>query len=70
MERPFIIPGGRIGLSYVVAAPIIMSVVAMIGSDRYGRIWGPVALAVGPLVYLLLLRDRTASPQLPHRASD
>ena len=66
MERPFIIPGGRIGLSYVVAAPIIMSVVAMIGSDRYGRIWGPVALAVGPLVYLLLLRDRTASPQLPH----
>jgi amino acid transporter len=70
MERPFIIPGGRVGLSYVVAAPVIMSVIAMVGSDRYGRIWGPVALAVGPLVYLLLVRHRTTGSQLPQGTPD
>ncbi len=54
MNRPFVIPWRRKGLYYAVAAPIVMSAVALLGSDRYGLIWGPVALAVGPLVYLLL----------------
>ncbi len=31
-----------------------MSAVALLGSDRYGLIWGPVALAAGPLVYFAL----------------
>jgi hypothetical protein len=42
-----------------VGAVIVMSVVALLGSDRYGLLWGPVALAVGPLVYLVL-RHSTA----------
>jgi amino acid transporter len=54
LARPFRIPGGRTGLFYVVAAPLAMSVVAMLGSDRFSLLWGPLALALGPLAYLLL----------------
>jgi amino acid transporter len=56
MPRPFVIPGGRGGLMYSVVAVIAMSIVALLGSDRYGLIWGPVALAVGPVVYFALQR--------------
>ncbi len=51
MPRPFVIPGGRAGLIYSVVAVVIMSAVALVGSDPYGLLWGPVALAVGPVVY-------------------
>jgi amino acid transporter len=54
MPRPFVIPGGRAGLIYSVAAVLIMSAVALLGSDRYGLLWGPAALAVGPVVYFAL----------------
>jgi amino acid transporter len=54
LKRPFRIPGGKWGLAYAVAAPIIMSVVAMLGSDRYGAIGGAIALALGPLIYSVL----------------
>jgi amino acid transporter len=56
MPRPFVIPGGRKGLICCVVAVIVMSAVALLGSDRYGLIWGPVALAVGPVVYFALRR--------------
>jgi hypothetical protein len=39
-----------------VVAVLIMSAVALLGSDRYGLTWGPVALAVGPVVYWFLRR--------------
>jgi amino acid transporter len=61
MPRPFVIPGGRAGLMYSVVAVIIMSAVALLGSDRYGLIWGPVALAVGPVVYFGLRRGGARS---------
>jgi amino acid transporter len=51
MPRPFVIPGGRFGLMAAVGAVIIMSAVALLGSDRYGLRWGPVALAAGPLAF-------------------
>jgi amino acid transporter len=54
MPRPFVIPGGRAGLMYSVIAVVIMSTVALLGSDRYGLIWGPVALALGPALYFAL----------------
>jgi amino acid transporter len=67
MARPFVIPGGKSGLRYAVIAVIIMSVVALVGSDRFGLIWGPVALAVGPAVYWALQRvHKPAEP--PHTA--
>jgi len=41
-----------------VAAPIVMAMVALLGSDRFGFIGGAIAIVVGPLVYLLDLRCR------------
>ena len=66
MPRPFVIPGGRAGLIYSVAAVLIMSAVALVGSDPYGLLWGPVALAVGPVVYFGL---RASTHHLSPRAS-
>jgi len=56
MPRPFRIPWGRKGLVYVVGAPLVMSGVAMLGSDRFALRWGPVALLLGPLAYLFVRR--------------
>jgi amino acid transporter len=58
LARPFRIPWGRTGLGYVVIAPLVMSVVAMLGSDRFSLRWGPTALALGPLAYLAFGRLR------------
>jgi amino acid transporter len=54
MPRAFVIPGGRMGLLYVVGAPVVMALLALLGSDRFGMIGGAVALLLGPAVYLLL----------------
>ena len=51
LPRSFVIPGGWAGLIAAVIAVILMSAVALLGSDRYGLRWGPVALAAGPLIY-------------------
>lgn len=59
LRRTFVIPGGKLGLICAVGAVVVMSAVALLGSDRYGLRWGAVALALGPLFYLLL-RPRTA----------
>jgi len=62
MKRAFVIPGGKAGLIYSVVAVVIMSALALVGSDPYGLIWGPVALAAGPVVYWAL-RSWTARRQ-------
>jgi amino acid transporter len=54
MARAFLIPGGRLGLIYVVGAPLVMSLVALLGSDRYAAIGGAIALVVGPVVYRIV----------------
>jgi len=59
LKRSFKIPGGRAGLIYVVGAPVIMALVALLGSDRFGIIGGVIALAVGPVVFLGLKLRRT-----------
>ena len=63
MSRPFLIPGGQAGLMYVVAAPVIMAFVALLGSARFAAIGGGIAIASGPVVYLVL-RRREAPAQL------
>jgi amino acid transporter len=60
MKRPFRIPWGRTGLVYVVAAPLLMSVVAVVGSDPFALRWGPVAILLGPAAYLVF-RRRTST---------
>jgi hypothetical protein len=44
------------GLLYVVGAPVVMAMVALLGSDRFGMIGGAIAIIVGPVVYLVLRR--------------
>jgi amino acid transporter len=56
LKRSFTIPGGRAGLFYVVGAPVLMALVALVGGDKFATIGGAMAIAVGPLVYLLVLR--------------
>jgi len=58
LARSFRVPWGRKGLIYAVGAPLLMSGVALLGSDRFGLMWGPVALLAGPLAYALLKRRR------------
>jgi amino acid transporter len=56
IERPFRIPWGGTGLAYVVIAPLVMSVVAMLGSDGFSLKWGPTALALGLIAYFFFGR--------------
>jgi amino acid transporter len=58
LPRSFVIPGGWVGLIAAVLAVILMSAVALLGSDRYGLRWGPVALVAGPLVYWVLKKSQ------------
>src|SRR5437588_9472412 len=53
LPRPFRIPWGRAGLIYLVAAPLAMSVVALVASDPFARKWGPVPVLVGPVMYFV-----------------
>jgi len=56
MPRAFRIPGGNAGLAYAVVAPIVMSAVALLASDRFGLIWGPVMLLLGVAAYWIFRR--------------
>ena len=46
------------GLIYVVAAPVTMALVALLGSDRFGLIGGAIAMVLGPTVYLIIALTR------------
>lgn len=61
MKRTFMVPGGNAGLLYVVAAPVLMAMVALLGSDRFGMIGGAIAMILGPAVYALLKLRKRAS---------
>ena len=54
MPRAFVIPGERIGLLYVVAAPVVMALVALLGSDRFALIGGAIAIVLGPVAYRIV----------------
>ena len=58
MPRAFLIPGGRAGLIYVVGAPVVMALVALLGSDRFALIGGAVAMVLGPAVYGIVALKR------------
>jgi amino acid transporter len=54
MRRTFRVPGGNFGLLYVVVAPVIMAVVALLGGDRFSIIGGVIAMLLGPAVYRMV----------------
>ena len=54
LPRSYVIPGGKGGLFYVVVAPTVMALVALLGSDRFGLIGGVIGLALGPIVYVFV----------------
>ncbi len=63
LPRGFLIPGGNLGLLYVIAMPIAMTYVVLRYSDPVALRWGPWALGAGPVVYLVLkwLSKRSAN---------
>jgi amino acid transporter len=67
MKRPFRIPWGNTGLAYVVIAPILMSGVALIGSDKFALKWGPVPVALGIAAYFVFLKLKAAAQPVRSR---
>jgi amino acid transporter len=58
LPRRFLVPGGRFGMATVIVLPILLFAWALINSDPQARVWGPLSLALGPLAYFLLFRDK------------
>jgi hypothetical protein len=54
LPRSFVVPGGRVGLVYVVAAPVLMAIVCLLGGDWFATIGGAIAMGLGPVVYLFV----------------
>jgi hypothetical protein len=51
-------------LLYVVVAPLVMSVIALAGSDPFARKWGPIPVVLGPVVYLGMKRMKIGSKEV------
>ena len=54
LPRAFVVPGRRLGMLYVVGAPVAMALVALLGSNRPSAIGGAIAIALGPAVYFVV----------------
>jgi amino acid transporter len=53
MKRPFVIPGGNVGLIYVVVAPILMGILALVCSDPFALKWGPLPVLFAVVAYFV-----------------
>jgi len=62
LPRSFVVPGGRVGLFYVVAAPVLMAIVALLGGNWFATIGGAIAMALGPIVYWITMIARQRRP--------
>jgi len=54
LPRAFRIPGGNLGLIYVIAFPLAMTCVALWNSPKIAKLLGPCLLAAGPVVYFVV----------------
>jgi amino acid transporter len=54
LPRALRIPGGNLGLAYVIAMPVAMTYVVLRYSDPIALRWGPWALVAGPVVYFVV----------------
>jgi amino acid transporter len=66
LKRTFVVPGGNAGLFYVVAAPVVMAIVALLGGDRFATIGGVIAIVIGPVVYWVIRRRPLRVATSPH----
>jgi amino acid transporter len=64
LKRPFVIPWGSVGMMYVVGAPLVMSAVAVIGSDKFALKWGPIPVLLGVVAYYVFPKLRAAAEHL------
>jgi amino acid transporter len=69
LPRPFRIPRGKFGLAYVVIAPLVMSAVALIGSDKFALKWGPIPVALGILAYFAFPKVKSTLERLSKERS-
>jgi amino acid transporter len=69
LARPFRIPWGGMGLLYVVAAPLVMSVVALVGSDPFARKWGPVPVLLALPMYFVIRKFQPVRNGVSSRAT-
>jgi uncharacterized membrane protein YvlD (DUF360 family) len=46
-------------LFYVVGAPVVMALVALLGSDKFAVIGGAAAMVLGPIVYGIVKSKRS-----------
>jgi amino acid transporter len=60
VARPFRIPWGRAGLLYVVFAPLLMGIFALVGSDRFALKWGPIPVLLGVAAFYIFPKIRAA----------
>jgi len=63
LPRSFVVPGGKMGLLYVVGAPVSMAILALLGGDRFATVGGAIAMLLGPAVYLCLKRRTSDDSQ-------
>ena len=52
--RAFRIPGGKLGLAYVLIFPVILCALKVAQSEDYVWRWAPWLLATGPVAYVIL----------------
>lgn len=65
--RMFRIPGGRIGIAYVILFPAILCAVKMFYSEPFVLEYGPLLLATGPIAYLILRFGFKLTPHAPEQ---
>ncbi|HTS03995.1 MAG TPA: APC family permease [Candidatus Eisenbacteria bacterium] len=58
LPRSFVVPAGRAGMLYVVGAPVVMAMIALLGGDRFATVGGLIAIVLGPIVYLAVKRNK------------
>ncbi|HEY3928689.1 MAG TPA: APC family permease [Candidatus Koribacter sp.] len=66
LKRPFVIPWGIAGVIYCVVAPLIIGAIALSASEN--PIGGLIALALGPIAYVIM--RQFAKPSEPGSAAE
>lgn len=59
LKRAFHVPWGKWGLVYVILAPVVMGIVALVCSDKFALTWGPIPVALGVAAYFVFPRLKT-----------